>query len=290
MKLEYLKEFLVLAQVGNYTAAAEDIYISESTLSRHMMALEKELRTTLFLRSAKGVTLTEAGTLLVPYARNVVAMLDEYDGALEEARLAKRRLTVGFGHAVLQYGIAEQLFRFRRENPDIDFVMTEDKSENLWRMAQSGECDFIFCYVYDSFDPGGLKVTTLLTDTLAVVLPDSHPLADRESIPMELLKNEHFIMQSRNSTMCKYCFRLMRDHGCDPKKTTFAGSVNLDMVSQGMGVALMEKQRYSRIAPANVRFLELEPRVEKPLVMAYRERVMSPQGQAFLKFVQETML
>ena len=290
MKLEYLKEFLVLAQVGNYTAAAEDIYISESTLSRHMMALEKELRTKLFQRSAKGVTLTEAGTMLAPYARSVLATLNEYDRALETARLAQRRLTVGFGHAVMQYGIADHLFRFRRENPDIDLVMTEDQSENLWRLAQSGECDFIFCYINASFDASGLKVTKLLTDTLSVVMPETHPMAGQERISLGMLKNEHFIMQSRNSTMCKHCFRLMREAGCDPQKTTYAGSMNLDMVSQGMGIALMEKQRYLPTAPSNVRFVDLEPTVEKSLVMVHRDRVLSVQAQHFLRFIQENLL
>ena len=290
MKLEYLKEFLALAQIGNYTAAAEDIYLSESTLSRHMMALEKELRTTLFQRGGKKITLTEAGMLLMPYARRVVAALDEYDGALEEARLARRRLTVGFGHAVQEYGLAEQIFRFRRENPDIEMLMTEDKSESLWRLAQSGECDFVFCYVYDFFDAGGLRVLPLLTDTLAVVMPETHPLAGRERISLQLLKEEHFIMQSRNSTMCKFCFQLMREAGCDPKKTTFAGSVSMDMVSHGMGIALMDAKRNRPQAPSNVRFVELDPPVEKELALVYRDRVLSPQAQSFLSFVQENML
>ena len=289
MKLEYLKEFLVLSQVGNYTAAAEEIYVSESTLSRHMMQLEKELRTTLFLRSAKGVRLTEAGTLLLPYARSVSETLDNYAAALEGARLAKQRLTIGFAHCLLQYGMAEHLFRFRREHPEIEMVMTEDKSESLWRMAQSGECDFIFCYHYDNLDAAGLKLSTLLTDTLALVVPESHPLSQRGSAPLSLLKNDHFLMQSRTSTMFKNCSRLLREAGCDLRNVTLAGSMNLDMVAQGMGVALMEKRRYLPSAPGNVRFLDLEPPVEKDLVMAYRDRLLSPQAQLFLQFVREYM-
>lgn len=289
MKLEYLKEFLALSQTGNYTAAADNVYISESTLSRHMMALEKELRTILFIRSAKGVMLTEAGTLLVPYARSIVSMLSEYDSALESSRLTRRRLTIGFGRALQQYGLAEFIFRFRRENPEIDVLLTEDKSENLWRSVINGECDFAFCYEYDFLDRSGLQITPLLKDTMAVVFPEKHPLADCKCISLSQLKDEHFIMQSRTSTMYKYCSRLMREAGCDPKKVTFAGNMLLDMVSQGVGIALSEKIRYQRSSPPDVRFVDLDPPAEKYLVMVCRRRTQSPQAEAFCNFIRQNM-
>lgn len=286
MKTEYLTEFLALARIGNYTAAAESLFTTESSLSRHIMSLEKDLNTTLFFRGTKKVTLTESGVMLVPYAEKVVDSLSKYESALERSRQVRQKLTVGFGHAVLQYGIVDYIYQFKADNPDIDVQLTEDKSENLWRMARSGECDFVVCYEYDFLDARELRVLPLLTDHLAIVLPDSHPLADRGTVSLGELKNEHFILQSRSSTMCKFCLRLMRENGCDTNSMTFAGTVSMDMVSRGLGIAFMEKTRYQPEAPDNVRFLDLEPPVEKRLALVYRKFASGSPSDRFLTYIR----
>ena len=72
MTTENLREFVLLAQVGNYAVAAEPLFISEATLSRHIMGLEKEVGAQLFIRHPRRIELTEAGHILLPIAQEII--------------------------------------------------------------------------------------------------------------------------------------------------------------------------------------------------------------------------
>lgn len=77
MELQYLKEFTTLAEVGNYQEASEQLYIAQSTLSRHILTIERELNTVLFNRTRKKVYLTVHGQKLLLYSNQLIRGWDE---------------------------------------------------------------------------------------------------------------------------------------------------------------------------------------------------------------------
>ena len=78
MKIEYLNEFLVLARCLNYVVAADMLFLSQSTLTRHIQALEEFYGVSLFDRSTRKMTLTKEGELLIPYAKAILNKYGEY--------------------------------------------------------------------------------------------------------------------------------------------------------------------------------------------------------------------
>ena len=72
MEIQYIREFVALTKCGNYMTAAEELYISQSSLSKHIMALEKELGFSLFARTTRKVQLTQHGKLFLPYAQSII--------------------------------------------------------------------------------------------------------------------------------------------------------------------------------------------------------------------------
>lgn len=76
MELEQLRIFLAVAEQGSFTAAAKALFVSHSTTSRAVAALERELGTPLFLRQGRSVSLTAAGELLLPEAERLLAMAE----------------------------------------------------------------------------------------------------------------------------------------------------------------------------------------------------------------------
>ncbi len=290
MKLEYLEEFLFLAQIGNYSAAAESLFLSESTLSRHIMALEKELGTELFVRGPRRIALSRAGNLLIPYAQRATAAMSEYADLLAEEEGERLRLSVGYIRSILQYGIMDHLQRFRRENPDIALLLMDNTSEPLWQMVKSGECDFAFCYEYPFFDGGELERIRLVRDTMAVALPVGHPLAGEKQVTLRQLRREHFILQPKNSALYKTCMQLFRDAGYKPKVSAYAnGAQMLDLVSQGGGVALLEKERFRFECPPGVLTVEVDPPIEKYLTLIHKKGALNPVEERFLHFIRERL-
>ena len=77
MEAEQLRIFLAVAEHGSFTAAAKALFVSHSTTSRAVAALERELGTPLFLRQGRSVSLTQAGETLMPEAERILAMMEE---------------------------------------------------------------------------------------------------------------------------------------------------------------------------------------------------------------------
>lgn len=81
MEISYFREFVVLAETQNYWAASERMFIGQSSLSKHIKTLERQLGAPLFDRSSRRVALTEFGRLMLPYAQKVASLQYEYEAA-----------------------------------------------------------------------------------------------------------------------------------------------------------------------------------------------------------------
>ena len=98
VKLELYRVFREVAEAGNISLAAENLYLSQSAVSQSVKQLEQQLGTRLFLRSPRGVTLTEDGRLLFEYVRSAMGLLETGEDKLQQSRtlqagtLASRRL------------------------------------------------------------------------------------------------------------------------------------------------------------------------------------------------------
>lgn len=283
VKLEYLSEFLALAESKNYAVAAEQTFVSTSTLSRHILALEKDMGAPLFYREPQGARLTAAGQRLLPYARQIVALSDDMR---RDVMADAATVTVGFVDALRQYVFLDALFRFQQENPDISLLFTENNSAALYRMVLGHECTFAFCYEYPHMNERGVQSLPLLRDRLAVALPSAHPLAGKELVHIKELKNESFIFPNTNSNTWQTCTQLMKAAHLSPKDPLFAGNSTLPMVANGLGVTLLELERNRRSLPEHVTLVELAPKVEKCLRLYYLPGRLTPAEERFLAFAR----
>ncbi len=111
MELNYIKEFVHLAEVGNFLSAAEDLYISQSSLSKHIKAIETELNTPLFFRTTKKITLTEAGSVFLKYATEIAKQQEDYKKALNDLlNRDANSVNIGVLPTMAQYDITDIIF------------------------------------------------------------------------------------------------------------------------------------------------------------------------------------
>ena len=179
LHIHQLQTFLTVAESKSFTAAAEKLYISHTSLIQQMNALEKALGFSLFHRSPRGVVLTESGTLFYEEFQKLIGQADEVIGKcrdLEERGVHIRVANMNDLHTFYFY--ADFYRRFQRENPQIvlDFVPTA--AENVLGMCRSGEIDvgFYFGLEKQAENPT-LIFRAAAISNMCIVVSRNNPLA-----------------------------------------------------------------------------------------------------------------
>jgi len=192
MDLRQMRYFLAVAEERHVGRAAERLHMAQPPLSRQIQALEEELQATLFLRTPKGVALTEAGQTLLAEVPNLLALAQR---AAERTRLAGQglvgRLDVGlFGSGVLDV-IPRMLARFHAQRPEVKIALHNlTKAEQLQALRERRIAIGFNRLVPD--EPG-IAVQTVFREPLVVALPDTHALAARERITLRDLDGQPMI-------------------------------------------------------------------------------------------------
>ena len=187
MEIEYICEFVVLAETCNYMEAADRLFVSQSALSRHIKALEEELHVQLFDRSTRKVSLSPFGSLFLSYARQIASTRYAYEAAISGALKAEHgNIRIGSIPVMSQYRITDLIMRFRQENPGFSMDIIEGDTLELTRMLRSGQCDLAFLREGET-NTGEFNIIHHDTDQLTAFMHRDHPFADRQFIRIELL-------------------------------------------------------------------------------------------------------
>ncbi|MGB6099634.1 MAG: LysR substrate-binding domain-containing protein [Comamonas sp.] len=181
MDLRDMRHFLAVAEEGHIGRAAARLHLSQPPLTRHIQALEEKIGVPLFVRTPKGVTLTEAGRTLLEEVPNLLALTQQ---ATERTRLAGQgligRLDVGlFGSGVLDV-IPRMLARFHQARPEVKIVLHNLTKDRQLQALRERRITVGFNRLVPR-EPG-ISVETVLREPLVVAIAAAHPLAVRPSL------------------------------------------------------------------------------------------------------------
>lgn len=187
MELRQLKYFVKTAETLNFSEAARQLFVTQSTLSQQIRQLEQELGVELFLRDSHSVRLTESGEHLLPGARRT---LQEADSCFAQVSDLKQMLT-----GVLNIGItysfapvlAESVREFTRQYPGVKLNIVCRNMTEILDLLKRREVDFVLCFKPSVLDDD-IESHTLFDTHLAVIVGRGHPLADRMSLTPEDLR------------------------------------------------------------------------------------------------------
>ena len=132
VKLELYRVFKEVAEVGNITAAAQALYISQSAVSQSIKQLERDLQTRLFARNSRGVTLTAEGQMLYEYVRSAMGLLETGEEKLSQTReLQMGQLTIGASDTVTSQFLLPYLDAFHKRHPAIHIQIVSGRSHKV---------------------------------------------------------------------------------------------------------------------------------------------------------------
>ena len=292
MTLEQMREFIVLAEELNYLAAADIMYTTQATLSRHIMAMETELGFPLFTRSTKRIELTQEGALFLLYARRAARIQDEFTAKLENARRSiSGSLKLGYNAVSTFYGFTELLTQFTAEHPQASLTITQSDVEPLIRAVKDGEIDVAFIQD-DPFHPAdGLERIELGSDTLVAVLPSAHPLAGRKSIRLHELSGEAFVVAQADRAPGSVFLDACRHAGFEPRlaRSGVIGPAVFGWVGSGSCVALEWKVpgTIHQRASATTVIVDVEPEIRSHICLLYRAAHLNAAGRTLVRFFCE---
>jgi len=291
MDLRQMRYFLAVAEERHVGRAAERLHMAQPPLSRQIQALEEELGTRLFLRTPKGVELTEAGEALLDEVPNLLALAQR---AAERTRMAGQglvgRLDVGlFGSGVLDV-IPRLLARFHAARPQVKIVLHNmTKGEQLQALRERRITIGFNRLVPD--EPG-IVVRPVLREPLVVALPESHALAARPALRIADLDGQPMIVypnvpmrglaQEVADAFQAEGTRLVVEQEVEDVLTAIA------LVASGFGLAVTTQSATNLRLPG-VAFRPLKSRQLKDLEQSclWREGDASPILAAFLAVLRD---
>ncbi len=193
VELRHLRYFLAVAEELHFGRAAERVGIAQPPLSQQIQQLERLLGAQLFNRSRRRVELTHAGRLLLDDARRILA---DVARAADRVRRADRgemgTLTIAFAASVMFLELPRIIRAFRARFPDVVLVLREMPTAMQLEALAGGEIDVGF--VREPPALPGLLLETVMREPLRIALSQSHPLAKRRRVPLELLADEPFVL------------------------------------------------------------------------------------------------
>ncbi|MFB7468899.1 LysR family transcriptional regulator [Streptomyces sp. NPDC056224] len=243
--VQRLRVLRAVAEHGSFNQAATALRLTPSAVSQHVAALERSLGAQVVARSTRGVTLTQAGQIMVGAAESVAAELEHAQQQVAQLSTGRTQLTVAAFTSGGRLLLPAALTRLMAAHPRTVLHIREGEPEDTLPLVRQGAVDLALAYHFDGPLPAGpgagsgLEWTPLLEDPLHVVLPQGHRLANRDALDLTELAAEPWVLGCLKTEA--YLRRYAERAGFDPnvRGTTTDYFFARSLVAAGMGISLI---------------------------------------------------
>lgn len=242
MTLNQILYFQKVARLENYHQAAEELYISQPSLSRSMAALEGELGVALFEKKGRGVTLTKAGRLFLEHADRITADCDVARGKMQELSSNGGKIDIGYIFPLAGHYIPHNVREFlnKEENKNVVFNFWQNHTPAIADKVKSGELDVGFGGYLKRDD---MEFFPLSAQELVIITPENHPLSGIDKVPLTALDHHPVIGYEKESWMGTYAKHLYRKYQIVPNMIVECPDEYsiVSLVRENFGIALMPR-------------------------------------------------
>ena len=242
MELRQLKYFIKTAETLNFTEAARQLFITQSTLSQQIRQLETELQVPLFDRIGKRTYLTEAGTEFLPYAKQTVA---DSEGGVQRLRdlqnIMAGELRIGAVFTLSDL-LTSTIISFSKQYPNIKLVVVSRPVNELLDLLKERKLDLILSYRPDD-DDSQIEFFPLFDSNLSVIVNYNHPLIAQREVSLEMLKQYPLVLPSVGSQARTMIDRLLNSRHVNlaPQIEISSMTIMMNLVETGHWIAVMSE-------------------------------------------------
>jgi DNA-binding transcriptional LysR family regulator len=294
MNIKQLEVFLAVAETGSFSKGAGATFITQSTVSQHISALEREYDLPLFDRTGKGALLTEAGKLLAGHAGRILADMRAAELALHRFKGAEEaELKVGGSNIPADYMIPAALPRLLERLPGLTTTVCQGDSRGILDKLLKEEVEL--CVVGSRFVLKGIDYSPLCQDVIRLVINRDHPWNGRKSVSVDEIAGEPLIFREAGSGTGKSVLEALEQGGVKTGslkiKAVLGSNESIKQaVMGGLGVSFVSelsvRQELERGDLASVAVTGLE--VVRFFYLAERAgRSLSPAAKTFAGIMEE---
>ena len=251
--LDQLRILKAIAAQGSFKRAADSLFVSQPAVSLQVQNLERQLNVPLFDRGGRRAQLTEAGHLLLTYGEKILSLCQETCRAIEDLQnLQGGTLIVGASQTTGTYLLPRMIGMFRQKYPDVAVQLHVHSTRRTAWSVVNGQIDLAI--VGGEVPPElqeSLEVIPYAEDELALILPVSHYLAEKETIQKDDLYHLNFITLDSQSTIRKVIDQVLSQSNIDTRRLKVEMELSSieaikNAVQSGLGVAFVSVSAIER--------------------------------------------
>lgn len=241
--LRHLKYFIATAELGQVSRAAVALSVSQSAVTAAIRELEAVLSTHLFVRSAKGMTLTESGRRFLATGYEIVAKVEESLSAADTVAL-QGTLEIAASYTVIGYFLPQHLERLRRVMPDVVLNVREMTRQSLEEALLAGQIEIGVALTSNIMNPD-LAKETLLSSPRRLWLPSRHRLLEQEALSFADVAEEPYVMLTVDEA-AHTSMRYWSATRFEPNVRLRTSSIEAvrSMVANGQGISILSDMVY----------------------------------------------
>ena len=288
MEIRQIQYFLSIVETGSFSAAADEHYISQSSLSKKIIALEKELGIPLFDRSKRKVFLTNAGEAFLDHARKMkmayLAMVVDLNGYKSETD----SFTMAAIPIMTQYGITSYIAQFQDLYPEIHLTLEELHGLNIFPALEERRFDLAITR-HNFLDREKFTSFEIRKDKLLVVVSPKNRHATRSSISIKELSDDNFVVFDKVTDLHQLIMDECKKAGFEP--TIFYSSHRkvsvFGLVGANIGLALMPAKIFDYHKHPDVLAIPLVEDIECNVVLTHLKNKKLPKSaKLFIEFLE----
>lgn len=287
MDIRQIRTFISVANNLNFTKASEEMFITQSSISKIIKSLEDELETQLFYRTPK-VELTDSGRELYIQAINIISLLDSIPIQINNLiKLKKGEIKIGIPPIIGASFFPKVIGEFKTLYPNIDIKLLEVGSKVIEEKLEKGELDIgIIC----SFpkDKESYNIFKYVKSPLQVAINNNNSLANKTEIEFKELKSENFILFQQDFSLYDLIISRCIENDFEPNIICNSSQRDfiLEMVAYELGITFLPEITCATINRENISFIPLEePKIFLNLLIVWRKnRYLSYASREWLKF------
>jgi DNA-binding transcriptional LysR family regulator len=236
-----LRSFLAVVETGSVTAAAEELYVTQPSVSAAVSALSKEVGADLTVRFGRSVEPSAAGKAFAPYAANVIGLLDQGGRAAREAAgVAERELRIAAVTTAAEHIVPQLVQEFSARHPELALTLDVGNRQRVFREVAGHRVDA----AVGGRPPadGQLSGEPFLDNPILLITAPGDPLARRRSVPVEELGTRPWLLREPGSGTRAMTEEFLARHELQPRMLTMGSNGAIKQAARsGLGVSLQSR-------------------------------------------------
>lgn len=292
MDTRQLTYFVQVAKDNSFTVAARNLHLSQPALSKMIKKLEDDLGVQLFDRSEHKMSLTDAGERLFEEGQRILSEMDSITESIQDTKnLRTGNVSVGIPPVIGTSYFPPLIANFRNDFPGINLSIIENGAVTVYEMVEKGYVDLGLVILPELSDR--IEYIPVTEDKVVLIVHNDHPLANREKVVIEDLKDESFALLDETFLLHHHVIKACREAGFEPNIYFKSSQWDFltELVCLNQGISILPRPILARFNSKSIKQIPIDhPELTwRIAIIMKKNRYVSYAAKKFIEYVKENI-